>query len=80
MTSGQYSFGRRSYRGRILRMQRYSCDNKPSRLHRGQTRVIYEKREKYLKGKVVTFPVRSLILYQYPADLLAFFGTLLKKF
>ena len=29
---------------------------------RGQTREICEKQEKYFKGKVVTFPVQSLIL------------------
>ena len=37
---------------------------------RGQTREICEKQEKYFKGKVVTFTVHSLILYQYPVDLL----------
>ena len=37
---------------------------------RGQTREICEKQEKYFKGKVVTFTVQSLILYQYPVDLL----------
>ena len=41
-------------------------------LDRGQKREICEKQEKYLKAKVVTFPVQSLILYQYPADLLTF--------
>ena len=41
-------------------------------LHRGQTREICEKQEKYFKGKVVTFTVQSLILYQYPVDLLTF--------
>ena len=38
----------------------------------GQTREICEKQEKYFKGKVVTFTVQSLILYQYPVDLLTF--------
>ena len=47
---------------------------------RGQTREICEKQEKYFKGKVVTLTVQSLILYQYPVDLLTFFLTLLKKF
>ena len=42
--------------------------------HRGQTREICEKQEKYFKGKVVTFTVQSLILNQYPADLLTFLG------
>ena len=37
---------------------------------RGQMREICEKQEKYFKGKVVTFTVQSLILYQYPVDLL----------
>ena len=37
---------------------------------RGQTREICEKQEKYFKGKVVTFTVQSLILNQYPVDLL----------
>ena len=41
-------------------------------LHRGHTREICEKQEKYFKGKVVTFTVQSLILYQYPVDLLTF--------
>ena len=39
---------------------------------RGQTREICEKQEKYLKGKAVTFTVQSLILCQYPVDLLTF--------
>ena len=39
---------------------------------RGQTREICEKQENYFKGKVVTFTVQSLLLYQYPADLLTF--------
>ena len=39
----------------------------------GQTREICEKQEKCFKGKVVTFTVHSLILYQYPVDLLNFF-------
>ena len=30
------------------------------------------KQEKYFKGKVFTFTVQSLILYQYPVDLLTF--------
>ena len=37
---------------------------------RGQTREICEKQEKYFKVKVVTFPVQTLILNQYPVDLL----------
>ena len=41
-------------------------------LNRGQTREICEKQEKYCKGKVSTFTVQSLILNQYPADLLTF--------
>ena len=40
---------------------------------RGQTREICEKQEKYFKGKVFTSTVQSLILYQYPVDLLTFF-------
>ena len=43
-----------------------------SPLDRGQTREICEKQENYFKGKVVTFTVQSLLLYQYPADLLTF--------
>ena len=39
---------------------------------RGQTREICEKQENYFKGKVVTFTVQSLLLYQYPAELLTF--------
>ena len=31
-----------------------------------------KRKEKYCKGKVVTFTVQSLILYQYPVDLLTF--------
>ena len=42
-------------------------------LDRGQTREICEKQEKYFKGKVVTLTVQSLILCQYPVDLLTFF-------
>ena len=42
-------------------------------LDRGQSREICEKQEKYFKGKVVTFTVHSLILNQYPVDLLTFF-------
>ena len=38
----------------------------------GQTREICEKQEKYVTGKVLTFIVQSLILYQYPVDLLTF--------
>ena len=37
---------------------------------RGQTREICEKQEKYFRGKDVTFTVQTLILYQYPVDLL----------
>ena len=39
----------------------------------GQTREVCEKQEKYFQGKVVTFTVQSVILYQYPVDLLTFF-------
>ena len=39
----------------------------------GQTREICEKQEKYSKGKVVTFTVQSLILYQYSVDVITFF-------
>ena len=39
---------------------------------RGQTKEICEKQEKYCKGKVVTFTVQNLILYQYPVDLRTF--------
>ena len=42
------------------------------RLDRGQTREICEKQEKYFKGKVFTFTVKTLILYQYPVDSLTF--------
>ena len=42
-------------------------------IDRGQTREICEKQEKYFKGKVVTLTVQSLILYQYPVDILTFF-------
>ena len=42
-------------------------------LDRGQTTEICEKQEKYFKGNVVTLTVQSLILYQYPVDLLTFF-------
>ena len=41
-------------------------------LDRGQTRETCEKQEKYFKGKVVISTVRSLILRQYPVDLLTF--------
>ena len=34
---------------------------------------ICEKQEKDFKGKAVTFTIQSLILYQYPVDLLSFF-------
>ena len=47
--------------------------SRPLEIDRGQTREICEKQEKYFKGKVVTFTVHSLILYQYPVDLLTFF-------
>ena len=43
------------------------------RVDRGQTREICKKQEKYFKGKVVTLTVQSLILYQYPVNLLTFF-------
>ena len=43
-------------------------------LDRGQTRETCEKQEKYFKGKVVISTVRSLILRQYPVDLLTFFN------
>ena len=46
----------------------------------GQTRETCEKQEKYFNGKVVTFTVQSLILYQCSVDLLTFLETLLKKF
>ena len=60
-----------------------NSQNSPKRMHpkwishivtfdSGQTRQICEKQEKYLKGKVVTFTVQSLILCQYPVDLLTF--------
>ena len=49
------------------------------RLGRGQTREICEKQEKYLKGKVVTFTVQSLILCQYAVDLLTFLELYLKS-
>ena len=39
-------------------------------IDRGQTKQICEKQEKYFKGKVLTFTVQSLILCQYPVDLL----------
>ena len=42
------------------------------RFDRGQTSEICEKQEKYFKGKVVTFTVQSLILNQYPVDLISF--------
>ena len=42
-------------------------------LDRGQTKEVCEKQGKYFKGKVVTFTVQSLILYQYPVDLQTFF-------
>ena len=47
--------------------------NAPCTLDRGQTGEICEKQEKYSKGKVVTFTVQSLILYQYSVDVLTFF-------
>ena len=42
-------------------------------IDRGQTREICKKQEQHFKGKVVTFTIQSLILYQYPVDLLTFF-------
>ena len=39
---------------------------------RSQTREICKKQENYFKGKVVTFTVQSLLLYQYLVDLLTF--------
>ena len=41
-------------------------------LDRGQTRKICQEQEIYFKGKVVIFTVQSLILYQYPVDLLSY--------
>ena len=49
----------------------YICNNTRT-VDLGQKREICEKQEKTLKGKVVTFPVQSLVLYQYPPDLLTF--------
>ena len=43
-----------------------------SQVDRGQKREFCEKQEDYFKGKVVTFTVQSLILCQYPVDLLTF--------
>ena len=37
-----------------------------------QTREICEKREECFKVDVVVFTVQSLILYQYPVDVLTF--------
>ena len=45
----------------------------------GQTREICEKREKYSKGKVVTLTLQSLVLYQYPVDLLTCFDLYYKS-
>ena len=45
-------------------------DGSRRRVDRVQTREICEKQEKYFKGKIVTCTVESLILYQYPVDLL----------
>ena len=42
------------------------------KVDRGQTREICKKQGNYFKGKVVTFTVQTLLLYQYPADLLTF--------
>ena len=49
-------------------------DNNPPKagVDRGQTREICEKQEKYFKGKVFTLTVQSLIIYQYPVDLLTY--------
>ena len=55
-----------------LRVFSLAFPNSRLPLDRGQTREICEKQEKYLKGKVVTFTVQSLILCQYPVDLLTF--------
>ena len=43
-----------------------------ARLPRSNERNL-QKQEQYFKGKVVTFPIQSLILYQYPVGLLTFF-------
>ena len=51
---------------------RLETSAKCEEVDRGQTTEICEKQEKYLKGKVVTFTVKSLILCQYPVDLLTF--------
>ena len=40
--------------------------------HHGQMREICEKQEKYFKGKVIVFTAQSLILYQYPVNLLTY--------
>ena len=48
------------------------CGSTARALDRGQTRETCEKREKYFKGKVFISTVRSLILRQYPVDLLTF--------
>ena len=50
-----------------------------TKVNRGQTREICEKQEKNLKGKVATFTVKCLILYQYPVDLLTFLELYLKN-
>ena len=52
-----------------LRTSLYSIINSTT-VDCSQTREICEKQEKYLKGKVVTFTVQSLILNQYSVHLL----------
>ena len=38
----------------------------------GQTREIYEKLENYFKGKVFIFAIQSMILKQYPVNLVTY--------
>ena len=51
-----------------------------SHLDCSQTREICEKQEKYFKGKVIIFTVPSLILYQYPVDLLTYWELCQKSY
>ena len=46
---------------------------------RGQTREILRKTRKIFQFKATNFTVQSLMIYQYPVDLVTFIGNLLKK-
>ena len=56
---------------KVFGLPKIQCEQLRTRL-RGYGPRSDEKTRKTLKGKVVIFAVQSLVLYQYPVDLLAY--------